>query len=121
MPPKWIKAPDSLVATWDAVFPPDPRAERRKMFGYPSGFVGGNMFGGLFQDSMMLRLSEPDRAAMPGAKPFEPMPGRPMKEYVEVQTKIVDDEKELRKWIVRSFDFAASLPPKVKKTKKKKV
>jgi len=117
---KWIQAPASLVAQWDALFPPDPRAEKRKMFGYPAGFVNGNLFGGLFQDSMMLRLGEADREkflAIPGAALFEPMPGRPMKEYVGVPRKMLGDEKALRKWIASAFEHTASMPAKKKKAK----
>jgi hypothetical protein len=40
------------------------------------------MFACLFGDAMILRLSEPNRAAVhaEGWKAFEPMPGRPMRE-----------------------------------------
>src|SRR5437879_13454407 len=60
-----------------------PDLERRTMFGYPSVFVNGNMLASIFQDRIMVRLSEPDRAeatTRAGAKPFEPTPGRGMKE-----------------------------------------
>src|SRR5690242_14914335 len=59
--------------------------EHRTMFGYPSVFLNGNMLACIFQDRIMVRLSEPDRAtaySSAGAKPFEPSPGRAMKEYV---------------------------------------
>jgi hypothetical protein len=40
----WRKSPDALVEKFSQIVPPDPRVERRKMFGYPAAFVGGNMF-----------------------------------------------------------------------------
>src|SRR5947207_15404751 len=72
---KWVKSPPELVALFASIMP-GPPVEPRKMFGYPAGFVGGNMFGGLFQDKLILRLGESDRASFlgqPGAAPFEPM------------------------------------------------
>jgi TfoX/Sxy family transcriptional regulator of competence genes len=92
-------------------------AEPRTMFGYPSVFLNGNMLACIFQDRIMVRLSEADRteAAKVGGKPFEPSPGRAMKEYVELPAKIVGSPSELRTWIDRSRSFVASLPKKKKK------
>jgi TfoX/Sxy family transcriptional regulator of competence genes len=80
--------------------------------------VNGNMFTGLHQENMMLRLSEKDRAellAVKGAAPFEPMPGRAMKEYVVVPQTMLKKPAELKQWLARSFAYASSLPPKAKK------
>ena len=74
----WEKAPDALKQKFEAAFPPAP-AERRQMFGYPAGFVNGNMFGGLWQSSIVLRLGDADRERISnehGAEPFEPGPSR---------------------------------------------
>lgn len=112
--PEWIK---ELFAN---VIRGVPEAEPRKMFGYPCAFVNGQMLCGVFADRLMVRLSEEDRAKflkLPGAKPFEPMPGRPMKEYVEVPRAMMESTAELRKWLKKSLAYAQSLPPKVKKTK----
>jgi len=49
--PVWRKSPDDLIALFYAALPEDPRVERRKMFGYPCAFVGGNLFSGLHADS----------------------------------------------------------------------
>ena len=57
------------------------------MFGYPCAFVNGNMFAGLFQDRIFVRLSPDDRSGLDrthGAIDFEPMPRRPMKAYAVV-------------------------------------
>jgi TfoX/Sxy family transcriptional regulator of competence genes len=119
--PKWKAAPPELVARFNDAIRPLPQVEPRKMFGYPSAFAGGQMFAGLFADKMMIRLSEADRAdflALKGAQIFEPMPGRPMKEYVLVPPEVLDDEATLDGWLRRSMAYAQSLPPK--KAKKKK-
>jgi TfoX/Sxy family transcriptional regulator of competence genes len=94
------------------------------MFGYASAFVNGNMFAGTFQDSIVVRLAETDRAALlkvKGAAPFEPM-GHPMKEYVVIPAGIVAKPKGLGAWIERGHRYALTLPAKgtTKKTTAKK-
>jgi TfoX/Sxy family transcriptional regulator of competence genes len=114
----WRKSPASLVALFDAVLPDDTRVEKRRMFGYPCAFVNGNMFTGLHQENLIVRLDEADRARMTGelgARVFEPMPGRPMREYVALPEAILEDEAESAAWVRRALDFAAALPPKQKK------
>jgi TfoX/Sxy family transcriptional regulator of competence genes len=66
----------------------------------------------------MLRLSEADRTRFlkqAGTRLFEPMPGHPMKEYVEVPDTLLKKPAELRKWVKKGFVYAEGLPPKVKK------
>jgi TfoX/Sxy family transcriptional regulator of competence genes len=78
------------------------------------------MFTGLFQDRMILRLSEGDRAELlrqPGAKTFEPMPGRPMREYVVVPPSVLGSEALLATWLERALAHARTLPPKQPKPK----
>jgi hypothetical protein len=115
---KWRKSPEALVRTFDAIVPDDPRVERRKMFGYPAAFAGGNLFLSLFQESLVLRLPEDDRASflrIDGASAFEPMPGRPMREYVVAPPAMVARPASLAPWIRRSLDYARSIPPKAPK------
>jgi TfoX/Sxy family transcriptional regulator of competence genes len=61
---KWIEPSQQLVDTFEHLVPEAAGVEKRKMFGYPCSFVKGNMFMGLFQESMILRLSEKDREAL---------------------------------------------------------
>ena len=97
--------------------------EKRSMFGMPAYFINGNLFAGVHGGNLMLRLSPADRdeinARHPGAAPFEPMPGRAMKEYVTLPASVYDDPLELNVWLRRSQSFVASLPPKEKKPRKK--
>ena len=116
----WTKSPQSLVDLFAESLPDDPRAERRKMFGYPAIFVGGNMCAGLFQDRMFARLSDADARALPGGmKPFEPMAGRPMKGYALIPDEILADEERLAATLAKAVAFTAAMPPKEKKAKKK--
>jgi TfoX/Sxy family transcriptional regulator of competence genes len=109
----WKKSSPRLIAAFDALVPPAP-AERRKMFGYPCAFVNGQLFMGLWQEELMLRLPEDEREAMEriGGKPFEPMPGRPMREYVSVPSGLIYDAVRLKPWVEKSLAYARSLPPK---------
>lgn len=93
--------------------------DHRTMFGYPSVFLGGNMLASIFQDRIMVRLSEADRAAAldAGAKAFEPSPGRPMREYVELPPAVVGNAASLRGWIERGRDYVGTLPKKAKAKK----
>ncbi len=42
-----------------------------------------------------------------------------MREYVAVPEPFAADPREFAAWLARSYEFAKSLPPKVKKEKKK--
>ncbi|HLW49193.1 MAG TPA: TfoX/Sxy family protein [bacterium] len=117
---KWRKSPEALVRKFDTIVPDDPHIERRKMFGYPAAFAGGNLFTGLYQDFLILRLSGDDRAAflrLQGASLFEPMPGRPMREYATVPAAVLGQDAALAGWIRKSLQYAGSLPAKGARTK----
>jgi TfoX/Sxy family transcriptional regulator of competence genes len=115
---KMQKSSPEIEKTFDEAFPEDPRAERRKMFGFSAGFVNGNHFGGLFENEVVLRLGDADRqtiVAEHGGSPFQPM-GKPMRGYVSLPSSIVQEPAQLREWVNRAFEYGASLPPKEKKT-----
>jgi TfoX/Sxy family transcriptional regulator of competence genes len=121
---QWKKTPPELAATFDKAAPKDPKVVRKPMFGYPALFLNGNMFAGTFQDKVVARLADDARARAlkSGAKHFEPMAGRPMKEYVVVPATDVAKPAALAKWIAQAHAYAATLPEKtrpVKKTTKK--
>jgi TfoX/Sxy family transcriptional regulator of competence genes len=116
----WKKSPESLVERFAAVLPDHPSIERRSMFGYPAAFLNGNMFCGLYQDHFILRLPEAERIEflkLPGAKTFEPMRGRPMKEYVDVPAAVLANDSELQSWIRVSRAYVSGLPAKSKEAK----
>jgi TfoX/Sxy family transcriptional regulator of competence genes len=113
--PKWSKPPDALVALFAKATEKLPGVQARKMFGYPAVFVNGHMFAGLFQTSVILRMSEGDLAAARvaiNAELFEPIPGRVMREYVVVPNAVVQSPKLLGDWLKRGHAFASIMPPK---------
>jgi TfoX/Sxy family transcriptional regulator of competence genes len=121
---KWRKPQEDLVQLLHDVIPEGQApVEFKPMFGGPCYWTGGNMFAAVHQESLFVRLGEKDRAellAQPGAHLFEPMEGRPMKEYVVFPVDMLADHDALRGWMARGLAYAASLPPKEKKPRKKK-
>ena len=114
MPP-FTKSSPELVARFDEVAARHPAAQRRKMFGYPAMFVGGNFATGLFEESWVVRLGETDLAALlatPGADTFSPMAGKATKGWGRLPVDVVADDAALDRWLDRAFSFAASLPAK---------
>jgi hypothetical protein len=58
-----------------------------KMFGMPTLKSGGKAFAGLHGEAMVFKLGGKEHAealGLAGARLFDPMGGRPMKEWVEV-------------------------------------
>ena len=114
---KWAKASEEIIKTFEDIIPGLPVVEKRKMFGYPVTFINGNMFMGVHGNSIILRLSESDRAEflkLKSAKLFEPVPGRYMKEYAVIPGWMFDDKPSLNNWINRSFGYTSGLPHKLK-------
>ncbi len=99
-----------------AALPKDPRIQAIKMFGGVAARVNGHVFAGLFGRSVMLQLSEPDKAAalaLEGAGLFDPMGnGRVRSDKVMLPEQMMDEPDELRSWIARAFKAASALPPK---------
>jgi len=119
---KWRKPSEELTKLFEEVTP-GPPATPRKMFGFPAAFVNGNMFMGLHQEDMILRLPEDSRAELlkMNARTFEPMPGRPMREYVVVPPSLLRNRDKLSSWVQKALEYGSSLPPKsAKKPAKKK-
>jgi len=113
------KSPQELIDAFEAAMPGAP-AVKRPMFGYPCGFVNGNMFTGLFADKMFVRLPEDSRAELMGigGSTFEPMPGRPMRDYVVIPGEIIAKPAELKSWVAKALRYGDSLPAKKKKPTK---
>lgn len=113
------KSPDWLVTLFGSVVD-DARVERRQMFGYPAGFAKGEMCCGLFGPHLFVRLGEEDRSELlrvDGAHVFDPMGGRPMREYVVLPNAVLESESRLRSWIAKAIAYAESLPPKSNRSK----
>src|SRR4051812_13874689 len=106
--PKMRPAPGELVALFERIVDTLPEAKVRKMFGYPAGFVNGNMFTGLFDDYMILRLSPDDLKQffkLEGVRQFAPMQGRPMREYAVVPPALLKSDGDLFEWLGKAYDY----------------
>jgi TfoX/Sxy family transcriptional regulator of competence genes len=111
------KSEKSVATLFEDAVKTLPGLERKKMFGWTCVFANGNMLGGYYQDQMMLRLSEKDRAKfleLPGATHFNPKGNRPMLEYLDVPKDVIASSKDLKRWVDKGFKYVVSLPPKAK-------
>ena len=113
------KPTKATLEAFEAAIPAE--ADRRKMFGMPSAFMGGNMFLGVYENQVVFRLPEAEREKLmqlDGAGPFVAQ-GRTMKEYVAIDGKQLPDARTLRAWAKKSLAYAASMPVKTVKPRKK--
>lgn len=109
------KANADVVARLDAIAGL-LRAYRRPMFGTVSWFLDSNaqMFAGVWGDDVNVRVGEEEaeRLILSGAaRPFAPMHGRAMREYVLVPASTLRDAA-LKKWVQRGAAFAEGLAAK---------
>ncbi len=118
----WRKPDADLVDRFHELAAPIDGLVIGKMFGCPVGFVNGNMAATLIQDTFLVRLAEPERQERldAGWSRFEPMPGRPMLEYVALPEDVAADPAQAREWIDRAVDYVRTLPPKEPKARKKR-
>lgn len=117
----WQKPEPGLVERFSASLPDAPGIERREMFGCPCAFVNGNMFAGVHEQRVILRLPQAARerlCAAGAAQPFSVM-GRTMREYVAVEDATGRPQDQLVAWLEEAFAFAAGLPPKAARAKSK--
>ena len=87
---------------------------QKKMFGGVCHLSVGNMFCGVHQDRLILRLGEEAAKGalrLPGARPFD-ITGRPMKGWVMVEPAAVESDEQLYEWLRMAWAFAGTLPPK---------
>ncbi len=119
---KWVKAPEELKGVLAAGME-GIDCEKRLMFGYPAYFINSNMFSGLFQASVFIRLSPDQLASLkkrhPSIAALEPMPGRPMKDYFVIPEVLYKDLQSFGKVAAEAAEYAKTLPAKKKAAKKK--
>ena len=114
--PSFDKSPAELVDRFRSYVARRDDLEPRQMFGYPSGFVGGNLATGLHKTAWFVRLpadAETELRALGGGS-FEPMPGRPMRGYVTLPDGLLADDATIDRWVDRSVAFVRTLPVKSK-------
>jgi TfoX/Sxy family transcriptional regulator of competence genes len=112
--PKIPKPDEASRAFFQSLVPERPDVKVKPMFGNVSAFVNGNMFMGLFGSDLFVRLPDSDREKLmkAGGGPLEPMPGRPMREYVILPATWRKQPKRIQGWVDRSLAWAQGLPPK---------
>lgn len=116
-----MERPDAVtIAAYDAALPDDARVVRGQMFGHPCAFVNGNMFFGTFAQTLIARVGVARTAELvaAGKAAFEPMPGRPWKDYVQL-VPAAEGADALRQWAAAALEVTAAMPPKAKKPAKK--
>jgi TfoX/Sxy family transcriptional regulator of competence genes len=117
------KSPPALIERFDTVAADFPEATRRLTFGFPCLYVGGNMVTGLYGESWHVRVDKDDTEELlrlPGARPFEPMPGRPMTGFTLLPETIVDDDAAVREWVGRAIAHVSTMPVKAPKPRQSK-
>lgn len=114
------KSPPALVEAFASALPRDRLVERRTMFGFPAAFVNGNLFCGLHQEDVLVRLPPERREelAEAGGSRWAPTPGRVMREYMLLPRDA--SATDLKRWLRLSLSFAKSLPVKTSATSKSK-
>jgi len=119
----WEKTPPELIEFLNKAMLPFA-CSKRPMFGSIAYFVNHNMFIGALGDNIILRLSEKDRreilATHDEVSPFEPLPGRVMKEYVTLPESVYGNVEHFRRWLNRSYRYVSSLQTKVPKKRKQR-
>ena len=118
-----MEKPDAATIAWyEEAVPADPRAVKGKMFGFPCAFVNGHMFFGTFSGAVVARVGEARLQALIAegkGRAFEPMDGRPWREYLSVPTGSLSD-RQVAAIAEEAFQLTAKLPPKPPKAGKKK-
>jgi TfoX/Sxy family transcriptional regulator of competence genes len=92
----------------------DLEVVEKKMFGGLCFMVRGNMFGGILQDDMMVRVGaegHTDALAQPHARPMD-FTGKAMKGMVYVGPEGLEGDDDLESWLQRGLNFTLSLPAK---------
>ena len=88
--------------------------EEKKMFGCICFFLNGNALAGVWKDGLIARLG-PDEGEValrePHVRAFD-ITRRPMRNWVAVEPKGVEDDDQLKDWIERALTFVKALPKK---------
>ncbi len=116
--PKWQKSSIELEELLDIMLN-FHNVTKRRMFSSQAYFANGNMFVGVFEDTIFLRLPEKDRELIKDQyndiEHFEPLEGKKMREYLVINDQIFGNIPEFEKWLDKSYQYASKIPPKKRK------
>ncbi len=118
MPAKKKSIPNEAVALYDQLLATVPEIGRRG-YANPYTSLNGNMFTLLHQGRMAVRLPEDEREKFLKKYKtalFEAY-GAVMQEYVAVPGSLLENTKELKKYLQLSYEYAKTLKPKPTKKK----
>jgi TfoX/Sxy family transcriptional regulator of competence genes len=119
MPAKKKSAPSEQELLYDRLITTNPEIER-KGDANPYTAVNGNMFTLLHQSRLAIRLPQDEREKFLKkykTKLFEAY-GAVMQEYVAVPDAMIENTKELKKYLDLSYEYAKRLKPKPTKKKR---
>ena len=88
----------------------------KKMFGGLCFLLNGNMLGGVWKNSLIVRLG-PDQGEEALLEPYVKqmdITGKPMKGWVLVEPAGIEDDGQVKEWIQRAVKFVGKLPAKEK-------
>ncbi|NQW19624.1 MAG: TfoX/Sxy family protein [Chloroflexi bacterium] len=121
----WAKRDDALIERVAGLLSVAP-VRSKNMFGTTAWFLESNdvMFVGAWGEAIMVRVGAERTVSLiesGEAEPFNPMGGnKAMKEYVLLNGERIAEDDTLITWLDEASEFAGTLPPKQKKTRKKK-
>ena len=96
---------------------PEKEFSWKKMFGGAGYYADGVMFAGMYQSHTIgLKLSDTDCEALLSIGGSGEGFG---KNTIDIPEAMLEDNAALKQWVSKSLDYAASRPPKKKKSKKK--
>lgn len=117
----WATKDEALIERVDGLLAAAP-VRRKNMFGSSAWFLESNdmMFAGAWGDSIMVRLGAERTSNLIDAGQadwFDPMGGKPMREYVLLNSDHIAEDAVLIRWLEEASNFAGALPPKKKKSR----
>lgn len=88
--------------------------EEKRMFGGTGFLLDGLMCCGIHKGRLILRLgvdAGDEALTQPHVKPFD-ITGKPMKGWVMINSRYLEDERVIRDWVSQAVEFVRMLPPK---------
>ena len=95
--------------------------EEKKMFGGIAFMIRGHMSVGIVKDALMVRVGADEHEKLlrrPHARPMD-FTGRPLKGFLFVDSPGLESDTDLERWIAHGVDYAASIPAKGARVRRK--